>query len=113
VNGESPQSCKHGRSYCQGGKTFLTIGNFKVCPHAEQTKALLCELYGLRRQIHSNVFRSIPCELETIRAYTTPDFQDILPRNAVNRATVVRASRDRYTSSGNVFEIPPAVLFRR
>src|SRR6266487_4052997 len=96
------------------GKTFLTIGNFKSAPHAEQTKALLCKLYGLRRQIHSNVFRSIPCELETIRAYTTPDFQDILPtkRCEASHGWYVPVAT-AITSSGNVFEIPPAVLFRR
>src|SRR6266550_5441767 len=96
------------------GKTFLTIGNFKSASHAEQTKALPCELYGLRRQVHSGISCSIPCELETIRAYTTPDFQDILPTKGcepshgwyVPVATAI-------TFSGNVFEIPTAVLFRR
>src|SRR5262245_19635714 len=96
------------------GKALLSIGHFKSAGDAEEAKPLGCELYRLWRQIHPSIPCSVLCELETIRAYTTPDFQDVFP------AKRGKPSHCRYmplptliTFSGNVVEISPAIIFRR
>src|SRR5215475_7127461 len=90
------------------GKALLSVGNFKSAGDTEEAKPLGCELYRLWRQIHSSISRSVLCELETIRAHTTPEFQDVFP------AKRGKPSHCRYmplptliTFSGNVFEISP------
>src|SRR6266550_474287 len=93
---------------------FLSIRNFESARDIEQVKTLLCELDRLRSQINPHVACSISCELHAICRYAAPDFQDILP---TKRGEL---SYDRYvplaaliTFSGDVLEIPSAVLFGR
>src|SRR6266487_3327173 len=108
-----PKTVNMVEAIIQKGKPFLSVGNFKSSRDAEQAKTLLCKLYRSRREIHPDVSCSILCELETIRSYAAPDFENVLP---IKRGEL---SHDRYmpltpliTSFGDVLEISAAILFR-
>jgi len=61
------------------GQAFLRVCNFEPAWDSEHFEPFTGEFYGVGCQINSNVVCATSCKLDSVRSYSTSDFNYLLP----------------------------------